>query len=76
MLYRETVAVYCENLTKVYLNLLCGKKCSFFNVKPAVTYRMAVSQEVSCYILRQTPSFILSLVSYNYVHFHPFLRPS
>lgn len=45
----------------------------FFYVKPALTYSMAVSQQVSCYSLTHlTLSSSLTLVSHNYVHFHPF----
>ena len=76
MLQREKIAVYCENLMKGMCKSTVWEKCIFLNVKPAVTKSMAVSQEVGCYILRQTLSFILSLVSYNYVHFHSSLRPS
>ena len=74
-LRRVTVAVYCENLTKGIRTSTVWEKCSSFKkkFKSAVTYSMAVSQQVSCNVLRQySLSFILSLVSYNYLHFLPF----
>jgi hypothetical protein len=32
MLFRETVAVYCENRTE-HTNTLCGQNSKFFNIK-------------------------------------------
>jgi hypothetical protein len=32
MLFRETVAVYCENLTE-HMHALCGQNDEYFNVK-------------------------------------------
>jgi hypothetical protein len=37
MLFRETVAVYCENHTE-HTNTLCGQNAEFLNVKPGGTY--------------------------------------
>jgi hypothetical protein len=65
MLYREIVAADCENLTKAIRKSTVWEKCCFF-LCAAVTYSMAVSQEVSCYILRHlTLSFILSHLQHN-----------
>jgi hypothetical protein len=37
MLFRETVAVYCENHTE-HTNTLCGQNAEMFCVKADVTY--------------------------------------
>jgi hypothetical protein len=37
MLFRETVAVYCENHTK-HTNTLCGQNAEFLCVKASGTY--------------------------------------
>jgi hypothetical protein len=37
MLFRETVAVYCENRTK-HINTLCGQDVEFYYVKEGGTY--------------------------------------
>jgi hypothetical protein len=42
MLFRETVAVYCENHTE-HTNTLCGQNAEFLDVKSNDTYeRLAV----------------------------------
>jgi hypothetical protein len=43
MLFRETVAVYCENHTE-HTNTLCGQNAEFSNVKAGGTcsYRYAL----------------------------------
>jgi hypothetical protein len=37
MLFRETVAVYCENHTE-HTDALCGQNAEFLNVKACGTY--------------------------------------
>jgi hypothetical protein len=37
MLFRETVAVYCENHT-VHTNTLCGQNAEFLNVEAGGTF--------------------------------------
>jgi hypothetical protein len=37
MLFRETVAVYCENHTE-HINTLCGQNAEFLDVKAGGTY--------------------------------------
>jgi hypothetical protein len=37
MLFRETVAVYCENHTE-NINTLCGQNAKLFNAKPGSVY--------------------------------------
>jgi hypothetical protein len=36
MLFKETMAVYCEDHTK-HVNTLCGQNAEFFNVKSGGT---------------------------------------
>jgi hypothetical protein len=39
MLFRETVAVYCENHTE-HTNTLCGQNAEFYSVLNQVVYRV------------------------------------
>jgi hypothetical protein len=42
MLFRETVAVYCENHTE-HVNTLRGQNAEFYNVEAGGTYRDILS---------------------------------
>jgi hypothetical protein len=53
MLFRETVAVYCENHTE-HTNTLCGQNAEFWYVKAGGTYsnRWALKAETSHFFIR------------------------
>jgi hypothetical protein len=52
MLFRETVAVYCENHTE-HTNTLCGQNAEFLYVRADGTYIYRIKQE--CFTLSPNP---------------------
>jgi hypothetical protein len=68
MLFRETVAVYCENHTE-HTNTLCGQNAEFWYVKATGTSsnHRAVKGLVSFILVRQSIRYVYSMLLRNYL---------